>query len=85
MTGTTYVDKLTVTESLRARELHDRADEQGVEHGADPDNAAVFSDGAAPGKNFHSGPLIRSLLATIASLQAQVARGRVALLSNAAP
>jgi hypothetical protein len=26
MTGTTYVDKLTVTESLRARELHDRAD-----------------------------------------------------------
>src|SRR4029450_12342877 len=26
MSGSTYVDKLTVTDSLRARDLHDRAD-----------------------------------------------------------
>jgi hypothetical protein len=26
MSGSTYVDKVTVTDSLRARELHDRAD-----------------------------------------------------------
>ena len=51
----------------------------------DRPDAAVFSCGAAPGKNFGSGPLVRSLRSTIASLQAQVVQGRAALLAEAAP
>ncbi|GAB3769973.1 hypothetical protein FB382_001518 [Nocardioides ginsengisegetis] len=51
----------------------------------DPESAAVFSRGATPGKTFPSGVLTRSLHATIASLQAQIARGRFALLARATP
>jgi hypothetical protein len=50
----------------------------------DRDSAAVFSCGATPGKGFDSGPLVRSLHATIASLQAQVDRGQLALVSEVA-
>lgn len=49
----------------------------------DPDGAAVFARGATPGKNFESGSLVRSLQSVIGSCQAQVARGRAALLSKA--
>jgi len=49
----------------------------------DPDAAAVFARGASPGRSFDSGPLIRSLRATIASIQAQVSRSRFTLLSEA--
>jgi hypothetical protein len=49
----------------------------------DPGSATVFSRGATPGKNFPVEPLTRSLRATIASLQAQIARGHLTLVSEA--
>lgn len=49
----------------------------------DPDAAAVFNRGAAPGKTFNSGPYIRSLNATVESIRAHVTRRRLALLSEA--
>ena len=49
----------------------------------DPDAAAVFARGAAPTRNFDAGPLLRGLRATIASIQAQLARSRAALLTEA--
>ena len=51
----------------------------------DPDAAAVFSRGATPSKNFDSGTFARSLQSVISSCQAQVTRGRLALLSGATP
>lgn len=48
----------------------------------DHDAAAVFARGAAPPRNFDSGTLVRSLHATTASIQAQLARGRAALLAE---
>ncbi|WP_141013667.1 P-loop NTPase family protein [Nocardioides sambongensis] len=44
-----------------------------------PDHASVFSRGVAPGRGFDTGPLLRSLQATIAGLRAQVGRSRLAL------
>lgn len=49
----------------------------------DPEAAAVFSRGTAPGRNFHTGALTRSLRATIAALQAQITRGRTPMLTEA--
>jgi hypothetical protein len=51
----------------------------------DPAAAAVFSRGATPGKSLQTGPLTRSLRATIASVQAQLARGHLALDAEATP
>jgi hypothetical protein len=48
-----------------------------------PDAAAVFHRGAAPPRNFESGPFVRSLRAAAASIQATVARGRFELLTEA--
>lgn len=48
----------------------------------DPGAAAVFARGERPGKGFESGPLARSLRATIAALQAQVSRSRFAVVSE---
>lgn len=45
--------------------------------------AAVFAQGARPEKNFDSGPLIRSLQATITSIEAEVSRSRTSLLAEA--
>lgn len=48
----------------------------------DPDAAGVFARGAAPPRKFDSGNYVRTLQATTASIQAQVARSRAALLAE---
>ena len=48
-----------------------------------PDAAAVFHRGATPPRNFESGPLVRSLRAAAASIQATIARSRFELLTEA--
>lgn len=48
-----------------------------------PDAAAVFHRGATPPRNYESGPLVRSLRAAAASIQATIARSRFELLTEA--
>lgn len=48
----------------------------------DPTSAAVFTYGQPPGRGFDGSKLIRTLRATISSLQAQVARNNAALLAG---
>jgi len=47
-----------------------------------PEAAAVFHRGAAPPRNFESGPLVRSLRAAVASVQASVAGSRIELVGQ---
>lgn len=49
----------------------------------DPEAAAVYHRGAAPPRHFESGPYVRALQAAVQSIQAQVARGRFALVEEA--
>jgi hypothetical protein len=50
----------------------------------DPEAAAVYHHGATPPRHFETGPYARSLQATAQSIQAQVARGRFALVEESA-
>jgi hypothetical protein len=50
----------------------------------EPSAAVVFSRGSRPDRKFESGPLVRSLQATIASLQTQVAASRHTVGAEAA-
>ena len=47
-----------------------------------PDGAAVFHRGANPPKGFASSPLVRSLHAAVAALQARIARSRFELVET---
>jgi hypothetical protein len=49
----------------------------------DPDSAAVYHRGATPPRRFDSSPLRRTLLATVQSVQAHIARSRFELLEGA--
>jgi hypothetical protein len=49
----------------------------------DPAAAAVYHRGAAPPKHFETGPYVRGLQATVQAIQADVARGRFALVEEA--
>lgn len=49
----------------------------------DPAAAAVYHRGAAPPKHFETGPYVRALQAGIQSVQAHIARGRLALVEEA--
>lgn len=48
----------------------------------DPEAAAVYHRGATPPRRFETGPYVRSLQAAAQSIQAQVARGRFALVEE---
>jgi hypothetical protein len=50
----------------------------------DPDAAAVYHRGASPPRHFETGSYLRAVSAAVGSLQAQVARGRLALATEAA-
>jgi hypothetical protein len=50
----------------------------------DPEAAAVYHRGATPPRHFETGPYVRSLQAAVQSIQAQVARGRAALVEESA-
>jgi hypothetical protein len=50
----------------------------------DPESAAVYHRGATPPRLFETGPYARGLQAAVQSIQAQVARGRFALVEEAA-
>lgn len=49
----------------------------------DPDAAAVYHRGASPPRHFETGPYARAVNAAIGSVQAQVARSRIALVAEA--
>jgi hypothetical protein len=49
----------------------------------DPAAAAVYHRGAAPPKHFETSPYVRALQAAVQSVQAHVARGRLALVEEA--
>lgn len=48
----------------------------------DPEAAAVYHRGAPPPRHFETGPYVRSLQAAAESIQAQIARGRFALVEE---
>lgn len=48
----------------------------------DPEAAAVYHRGAPPPRHFETGPYVRSLRAATQSIQAQIARGRFALVEE---
>ena len=50
----------------------------------DPEAAAVYHRGAPPPRHFETGPYVRSLQAAAQSIQAEVARGRFALVEESA-
>jgi hypothetical protein len=50
----------------------------------DPEAAAVYHRGAAPPRHFETGPYARAITAVIGAVEAQVARGRLALAPDAA-
>lgn len=50
----------------------------------DPEAAAVYHRGATPPRHFETGPYVRSLQAAAQSIQAQVVRGRFALVEESA-
>ncbi|MGH2909707.1 MAG: MinD/ParA family ATP-binding protein [Solirubrobacteraceae bacterium] len=50
----------------------------------DPEGAAVYHRGAAPPRHFETGRYVRGLQAAAQSIQAQVARGRFALVEESA-
>ena len=50
----------------------------------DPEAAAVYYRGATPPRHFETGPYVRSLQAAAQSIQAQVVRGRFALVEESA-
>lgn len=49
----------------------------------DPESAAVYHRGATPPRHFETGPYVRGLHAAVQAIQAQVARGRFALVEEA--
>jgi len=49
----------------------------------DPSAAAVYHRGANPPRNFETGSYVRALQGVVQSLQAHVARGRLALVEEA--
>jgi hypothetical protein len=49
----------------------------------DPESAAVYHRGATPPRHFETGPYVRGLQAAAQAIQAQVARGRFALVEEA--
>jgi hypothetical protein len=51
----------------------------------DPESAAVLSRGSNPPKRFESGPLVRGLVAAIASIHSTISHRRTELLEGARP